>query len=186
MRVSLLICHLQRNLRITRDPYLRNRLSTALRELEQLQRRAAKKIPKALPRELQDLELPTRGPSTFRGLTFTPSYLLSLARLSDPTTVWPPLITAGNAMAPNPLISIQKSSDGLQVALHPLALLTISDYITRHTLRDQKQPIIGALLGQQNGREITIEHAFEVLLVSVDSEIKLHKAWFEERLQQSM
>jgi COP9 signalosome complex subunit 6 len=87
---------------------------------------------------------------------------------------------------PNPLISTQKSSDtSLQVALHPLVLLTISDYITRHTLRQQKGPIVGALLGQQNGREITIEHAFDCLLVEIDDEVILNKAWFEERLQQS-
>ncbi|KAM0416278.1 hypothetical protein ACHAPD_005197 [Fusarium lateritium] len=60
----------------------------------------------------------------------------------------------------NPLLSNQKSSE-LQAVLHPLVLLTISDYITRHTLRQQEGPIVGVLLGQQNGREITIEHAFE-------------------------
>jgi COP9 signalosome complex subunit 6 len=86
----------------------------------------------------------------------------------------------------NPLLSTQKSSDsGLQVALHPLVLLTISDYITRHTLRNQKGPVVGALLGQQNGREISIEHAFECLCLVVDDEVVLHKAWFEDRLQQS-
>jgi COP9 signalosome complex subunit 6 len=86
----------------------------------------------------------------------------------------------------NSLISGLKSSDSsLQVALHPLVLLTISDYITRHTLRNQKGPVVGALLGQQNGREITIEHAFECLLVNVDGETILNKSWFDERLQQS-
>lgn len=86
----------------------------------------------------------------------------------------------------NPLISAQKSSDsGLQVALHPLVLLTISDYITRHTLRQQKGPIVGALLGEQNGREITIEHAFDCQMVEVEGQIVLHQAAFEERLQQS-
>ena len=86
----------------------------------------------------------------------------------------------------NSLLSAQKSSDsGLQVALHPLVLLTISDYITRHTLRMQKGPVVGVLLGQQNGREITIEHAFECLLAEVDDDVVLHQVWFEERLQQS-
>jgi hypothetical protein len=88
--------------------------------------------------------------------------------------------------AANPLISTQKSSgSGLQVALHPLVLLTISDYITRHTLRQQKGPIVGALLGQQNGREITIEHAYECLLVEGEDELVLHQTWFEDRLQRS-
>ncbi len=86
----------------------------------------------------------------------------------------------------NPLISTQKSSDtSLQVALHPLVLLTISDYITRHTLRQQQGPVVGALLGEQNGREITIEHAFDCLLTEVEDEIVLNQAWFEDRLQQS-
>ncbi|KFA74281.1 hypothetical protein S40288_08456 [Stachybotrys chartarum IBT 40288] len=64
------------------------------------------------------------------------------------------------ALPPNPLISNQQSTQ-VQVVLHPLVLLTISDYITRHTLRQQQGPIVGGLLGQQNGREITIEHAFD-------------------------
>ncbi|TVY82630.1 COP9 signalosome complex subunit [Lachnellula suecica] len=85
---------------------------------------------------------------------------------------------------PNPLLSTQKSSDGLQIALHPLVLLTISDYVTRHTLRQQAGPIVGALLGEQNGREITIEHAFDCLLIEVDGELILNAAWFEDRLQQ--
>lgn len=86
----------------------------------------------------------------------------------------------------NPLLSAQKSSDsGLQVALHPLVLLTISDYITRHTLRQQKGPVVGALLGQQNGREITIEHAFECLLQETEDGVILAPAWFDSRLQQS-
>lgn len=64
------------------------------------------------------------------------------------------------ASPPNPLLSSHQPSD-VQVILHPLVLLTISDYITRHTLRSQTGPIMGALLGQHNGRQITIEHAFE-------------------------
>ncbi|RCI08545.1 hypothetical protein L249_8928 [Ophiocordyceps polyrhachis-furcata BCC 54312] len=65
-----------------------------------------------------------------------------------------------SAPAFNPLLSGQKSSQ-LQAVLHPLVLLGISDYIARHGLRNQKGPIVGALLGQQNGREITIEHVFD-------------------------
>ncbi|KAK6827980.1 hypothetical protein PG990_009611 [Apiospora arundinis] len=85
----------------------------------------------------------------------------------------------------NPLISTQKSSDsGLQAVLHPLVLLTISDYITRHSLREQKGPIVGALLGQQNGREITIEHAFECATTVKDGNVVLEPDWFAIRLDQ--
>lgn len=91
------------------------------------------------------------------------------------------------ATTSNPLISSQKSSE-LQVVLHPLVLLTISDYITRHTLREQEGPIVGALLGQQNGREITVEHAFECHM-QVEPEVQggylLDAARFSARLDQS-
>lgn len=77
-------------------------------------------------------------------------------------------------------------------AIHPLVLLSISDYITRHTLRQLKQPIVGVLLGQHHGREITIEHAYDVRLTpqtkdgdpSGTSQWKLHESFFRERLQQ--
>ncbi|GAB0137764.1 hypothetical protein EsDP_00006018 [Epichloe bromicola] len=62
---------------------------------------------------------------------------------------------------PNPLVSSQSKSSRLQAVLHPLVLLSISDYLTRHSLRDQKGPVVGAILGQQNGREITMEAAFD-------------------------
>ncbi|KAI9793164.1 MAG: hypothetical protein M1833_000804 [Piccolia ochrophora] len=85
----------------------------------------------------------------------------------------------------NPLISPQKASDGLHVLLHPLVLLTISDYITRHTLRRQEGPIAGALLGQQLGREISLEHAFESKLAAGEDEnVIMDPAWFDERIQQ--
>lgn len=82
-------------------------------------------------------------------------------------------------------IVMGKSDSGLHVALHPLVLLTISDYITRHTLRQYTTPIIGALLGQQNGRETTIEHAFELKSSFESTGARLDAEWFETRLQQS-
>lgn len=69
--------------------------------------------------------------------------------------------------------------------LHPLVLLTVSDYITRHTLRQQSGPIVGAIIGQQNGREITMEVAFEAKLIAGDDgEVRIDDQWFGERLEQ--
>ena len=89
------------------------------------------------------------------------------------------------SMESNPLISTHKSSDSsLNIHLHPLVLLTISDYIARHTLRNLKSPIVGALLGQQNGRDITLEHAFECQMIQDNGQTILHQEWFKDRLQQ--
>lgn len=89
-------------------------------------------------------------------------------------------------MPTNSLISTNKASDsGLRVLLHPLVLLTLSDYITRHALRRNSGPIVGALIGQQNGREISLEHAFEAqVLRGNNGDMILHEAWFGARLQQ--
>ena len=88
--------------------------------------------------------------------------------------------------SPNPLLSTHKAADsGLRILLHPLVLLTISDYITRHTLRRHQGPVVGALLGQQNGREISLEHAFECEVVEeIGGDMILHDSWFKDRLQQ--
>ena len=87
----------------------------------------------------------------------------------------------------NPLMSGQRTSD-LRAVLHPLVVLNISDYITRHTLRKQPGPVVGGLIGQQNGREITVEHAFDAKTTSddaVDGGWLLDQTWFSSRVEQS-
>jgi len=88
------------------------------------------------------------------------------------------------AASQNPLISNTRALDtSPTVQLHPLVLLTISDCITRHTLRQQSGPVAGAILGQQNGQEITMEVAFQAKLESNDQgEVVLDDGWFSKRL----
>ncbi|KAF3280675.1 hypothetical protein TWF132_011497 [Orbilia oligospora] len=99
------------------------------------------------------------------------------------------------AKPPHPLISSHASTSGLKISLHPLALLTISDYVSRHTLRQIKGPIVGALLGSQNGREISIEHAYELKLIDLPVEdgkmdtdgeenVRVDESWFVQKLKQ--
>lgn len=91
---------------------------------------------------------------------------------------------AGKATSSNPLVITGKPDTSLNVQLHPLVLLTISDYITRHTLRSQKGPIIGAVIGEQSGRNFTLEHAYQCKTVEDSSDDNvLDGAWFEERLE---
>ncbi|KAB8237613.1 hypothetical protein BDV23DRAFT_149940 [Aspergillus alliaceus] len=83
------------------------------------------------------------------------------------------------------LVSQKSSDSGLHIQLHPLILLTISDHITRHAARSQRGPILGALLGQQNGREITLEHAFECIVEEgPNGDPQLPNEWFNERVKQ--
>lgn len=85
----------------------------------------------------------------------------------------------------NILVSDRPSDSNLTVSLHPLVLLTISDHITRHQVRGFTGNIVGALIGQQKGREITLEHAFECnVQIDEQNQASLQKEWFEDRLQQ--
>lgn len=85
----------------------------------------------------------------------------------------------------SPLVSSKSSDSGLHALLHPLVLLTISDYITRHVARQQQGPIVGALLGQQRGRDISLENAFEcVLLTEENGDVVLDHTFFELRLKE--
>ncbi|KAF2164562.1 hypothetical protein M409DRAFT_67710 [Zasmidium cellare ATCC 36951] len=92
---------------------------------------------------------------------------------------------AGKATSSNPLVVTGKAPDtSLNVQLHPLVLLTISDYITRHTLRSQPGPIIGAVIGEQSGRNFTLEHAYQCKLAEKPTgDAILDGQWFEERLE---
>lgn len=91
---------------------------------------------------------------------------------------------ADKQASPNPLITAKAPDTSLNVQLHPLVLLSISDYITRRALRSQQGPVIGAIIGQQNGRSFTLEHAFECKLDAQDGNVVLAGEWFQERLEQ--
>lgn len=83
------------------------------------------------------------------------------------------------------LLSSSKSDSLIQVQLHPLVILTVSDYVTRHALRQQTGPIVGAIIGAQNGHDVSMENAFECkLMAREDGEVVLHDEWFQDRLQQ--
>ncbi|KAJ5737496.1 COP9 signalosome complex subunit 6 [Penicillium malachiteum] len=83
------------------------------------------------------------------------------------------------------LVSQKTSDSDLHIQLHPLVLLTISDHITRHAARQQQGRVLGALLGQQNGQVITLEHAFECpTTAGPNGEVLLPWEWFEERVKQ--
>ncbi|KAF1939660.1 hypothetical protein EJ02DRAFT_446052 [Clathrospora elynae] len=85
----------------------------------------------------------------------------------------------------NPLVSTARASDASPtVQLHPLVLLTISDCITRHTLRQQTGPVVGAILGAQDGQNITMEVAFQARLKSNEhGEVALDDDWFSKRIE---
>lgn len=90
----------------------------------------------------------------------------------------------------NPLVStVRPTESPLAVKLHPLVLLTVTDYISRHSLTAKTDPIVGGVIGQQNGREVTMEHAFETTvkaetLADGKERVFMSEPWFGTRLSQ--
>ncbi|GAA6060312.1 hypothetical protein JCM10212_002953 [Sporobolomyces blumeae] len=83
------------------------------------------------------------------------------------------------------------TEEGLQVSLHPLPLLNISDHYTRQSLnhRDPSIRVVGGLLGTQSGRHVDIVNSFELALVDPPSTsdrppLQLDHAYFATRRDQ--
>ncbi|GAA5908832.1 COP9 signalosome complex subunit 6 [Sporobolomyces salmoneus] len=80
------------------------------------------------------------------------------------------------------------TEEGLQVSLHPLPLLNISDHYTRQSLNTNNPNVrvVGGLLGTQQGRNIDIINSFELALSSApdSSELELDHTYFTTRRDQ--
>ncbi|GAB5591265.1 Eukaryotic translation initiation factor 3 subunit F [Umbelopsis nana] len=68
---------------------------------------------------------------------------------------------------PSPVLSNAQNVSGLNISVHPLVLLNISDHYTRIKVqnpgRNAQEAVFGALLATQSGREIDIVNSFELL-----------------------
>ncbi|POY76010.1 hypothetical protein BMF94_0733 [Rhodotorula taiwanensis] len=80
------------------------------------------------------------------------------------------------------------STQGLKVALHPLAILSISEHYTRTAIQSASQStsstppqVVGALLGTQSGRELEVVNSFELV---ADPEAGLDHAYLVTRRDQ--
>ncbi|ESK98213.1 cop9 signalosome subunit 6 [Moniliophthora roreri MCA 2997] len=63
-----------------------------------------------------------------------------------------------------PVVLPSTTTSGLSISLHPLPILNISEHLTRLKLQTNSSSpfVLGALLGQQNGREVEIVNTFEL------------------------
>jgi COP9 signalosome complex subunit 6 len=87
----------------------------------------------------------------------------------------------------NPLVAESASETSPHVLLHPIVLISQDDHATRYGLR-QQGIAVGAILGQQNGKEITMEHGFECGSGQLVKDLQgptLSYEWFTEVLRQS-
>ncbi|KAH0043302.1 hypothetical protein KCU78_g600, partial [Aureobasidium melanogenum] len=81
--------------------------------------------------------------------------------------------------ASNSLLFGSTSDSSLAVQLHPLVILTTSDYTTCHHMRSQQGSIVGAIIGWQS-----MEQAFQCKTKEQGDKVLIDEEWFTERLEQ--
>jgi len=85
------------------------------------------------------------------------------------------------------------TTSSLNLSLHPLPILNISEHLTRLRLqtRNPTPLVLGGLLGTQNGRDVDIVNTFELAIVNgnedatmSDDEVKIDVSFLQERRDQ--
>eukprot|EP01062_Namystynia_karyoxenos_P026946 TRINITY_DN20795_c0_g1_i1.p2 TRINITY_DN20795_c0_g1~~TRINITY_DN20795_c0_g1_i1.p2 ORF type:complete len:305 (+),score=101.08 TRINITY_DN20795_c0_g1_i1:81-995(+) len=87
------------------------------------------------------------------------------------------------AAAPSDAIG-EPARGGMEVLLHPLVVLNISDHHTRAktTSREGDRRVVGALLGVQTGRKLEIHTSFELVAkIAADGTVEIDPVYAEEK-----
>lgn len=98
---------------------------------------------------------------------------------------------ASAAPAKNSAVLEKEGGGGaLQIDLHPLVIINISDHYTRAKVEapssNPPPRVIGALLGVQNGRDIEISNSFELVYHTVDGNIIVDTEYLKSKQEQCM
>lgn len=84
---------------------------------------------------------------------------------------------------------LEKEGGGgaLEIELHPLVIINISDHFTRAKVESNATPpprVIGALLGTQNGRNIEISNSFELVYHTLEGNIVVDTDYLKSKQEQ--
>jgi COP9 signalosome complex subunit 6 len=87
----------------------------------------------------------------------------------------------------NAVLEKEGGGGALQIDLHPLVIINISDHFTRAKVESNANPVprvIGALLGVQNGRNIEISNSFELVYHNVDGAVVVDTDYLKAKQEQ--
>eukprot|EP00899_Mesostigma_viride_P024843 jgi/Mesvir1/5543/Mv25096-RA.2 len=76
------------------------------------------------------------------------------------------------------------TSRGLELKLHPLVIINVSDHHTRvraHTSKGPVNRVIGCLLGAQAGRTVDISNSFELIYKIVDNAVVVDRDFLQKK-----
>ena len=100
-------------------------------------------------------------------------------------------MASGAAPTKNSAVLEKEGGGGaLQIDLHPLVIINISDHFTRARVENPKANpnprVIGALLGVQNGRNIEISNSFELVYHTLEGNIVVDHEYMKSKQEQCM
>jgi len=80
----------------------------------------------------------------------------------------------------------KEGGSALEIALHPLVLINISDHYTRakYTSNERNPRVIGALLGVQSGRSVEVTNSFELVYSVVDGAVIIDVDYLKRKQEQ--
>jgi COP9 signalosome complex subunit 6 len=80
----------------------------------------------------------------------------------------------------------KEGGSALDIALHPLVLINISDHYTRAKYAsEEKNPrVIGALFGVQSGRSVEVTNSFELVYTVVEGAVVIDTEYLKLKQEQ--
>jgi len=84
------------------------------------------------------------------------------------------------------IVSEKEGGSALNIVLHPLVVINISDHWTRTKVQNKiaKPRVIGALLGTQDGRNVEIFNSFELVYDVVDGVVIIDTEYLNTKQDQ--
>jgi COP9 signalosome complex subunit 6 len=82
-------------------------------------------------------------------------------------------------------VSEEAGSGALNVKLHPLVIINISDHFTRAKIRNLASRVFGAMLGIQEGRNVEIFNSFEVVCTEVEGNLVFDMEYLQRKFEAS-
>merc|ERR1711862_846893 len=77
------------------------------------------------------------------------------------------------------------TSGSVTVSLHPLVIMNVSEHWTRARAQEGRaMQVLGALIGQQKGRNIEVMNSFELVFDNVDGNIVINMEYYQTKEEQ--
>jgi COP9 signalosome complex subunit 6 len=99
-------------------------------------------------------------------------------------------MTSGAPTKATAVLEKEGGGGALQIDLHPLVIINISDHFTRakvetnHPNANPAPRVIGALLGVQNGRNVEISNSFELVYHTLEGSIVIDTDYLKSKQEQ--